>query len=67
MQPHTVDGCFSAVHSEQALAHARQLEEEKRRVQESYNDMQAVESVRVTAHDCLDVCGSTLLLPRLMP
>eukprot|EP00434_Breviolum_minutum_P041146 symbB.v1.2.036599.t1/scaffold5201.1/size46531/1 len=26
---------------EEALAHARQLEEEKRRVQESYNDMQA--------------------------
>ena len=57
----------SAVHFEQALAHARQLEEEKRRVQESYNDMQAVESVRVTAHDCLDVWGSRLLLPPLMP
>ena len=38
----------SAVHFEQALAHARQLEE-KRRVAENYNDMQAVESVRVTA------------------
>ena len=57
----------SAVHFKQALAHARQLEEEKRQVQESYNDMQAVESVRVTAHDCLDACGSTLLLPRLVP
>ena len=57
----------SAVHFEQALAHARQLDEEKRRVQENYNDIQAVESVRVTAHDCLDVCESTLLLPRLIP
>ena len=40
--------CDSAVHFEQALAHARQLEE-KRRAQENYTDMQAVESVRVTA------------------
>ena len=51
----------SAVHFEQALAHAQ-----KRRVQD-FNVMQAVGSVRVTAHHCLDVCGSTLLLPRLMP
>ena len=47
----------SAVHFAQALAHAHQLEEEKHRVQERYNDMQAVESVRVTAHDFLD-CSS---------
>ena len=39
------------------VAHARQLEEEKRRVQENYNGLQALESVRVTAHDCLD-CSS---------
>ena len=53
----------SAVHFEQALAHARQQE---KRVQD-FNVMQAVGFVRVTAHHCLDVCGSTLLLPRLMP